>query len=193
MILDRQVSIYHNRIYSTPPSWLEPFFSIQNSSCCCPPHVNTSVLSQSLSIFVQPSFTSFYSCSLRYHSPASSNVFAQSPIRIPSLLFFDHIIIIKMVPFTTAEDHHIIRLKEQVGGTWESIRAAFAGLFPGNERRSGGLQVRYSRYLQEGKVSRAAALAYGKSSSSSLFSLLPALLSSIELYMSSIAWLLGTI
>lgn len=68
-----------------------------------------------------------------------------------------------MVPFTAAEDHHIIRLKEHTSLKWPGIQAAFAGLFPGNERNPGGLQVRYSRYLQRGKAARAAALAYGMS------------------------------
>lgn len=151
------------------------------------------VLSLSLCHSSSRSFTSFSSCSRRHHSPASSNISPRSPIYRLSLLNLDHHII-RMVTFTPAEDHHIIRLKEQVGGTWNNIQAAFAGLFPGTERNAGGLQVRYSRYLQAGKGSRAAALVFGKSILlPSHTTLLSTLLSSMKLCMNSITCFLGSL
>jgi hypothetical protein len=61
--------------------------------------------------------------------------------------------------FTTAEDAEIIRLKEQVGGSWNAIQQAFTGVFPGTTRKHGDLQVRYTRALKPGEKYRAPALA----------------------------------
>ncbi|TID16980.1 hypothetical protein E6O75_ATG09746 [Venturia nashicola] len=65
-----------------------------------------------------------------------------------------------MVSFTTAEDYHIIRLKERTKGSWTAIHATFAGIFLGTQRKAGSLQVRYSRYLRPGKEFRSAALVF---------------------------------
>lgn len=76
------------------------------------------------------------------------------------------------IKFTTAEDAEVVRLKEQVGGSWKSIQQAFAAVFPGTTRKYNDLQVRYTRSLKPGEKFRAAALALG---ANGMFSLVPSI------------------